>query len=437
MRDFAVSEDPRVQAQLDRLEALSIPQGRLGLDAIRALLARLGDPHLAMPPVFHIAGTNGKGSSSAFLRAMLEADGKRVHQFTSPHLCRYNERIRLAGELISDVALADLLAEVIDAGEDVGASFFEVTTAAAFLAFSRTPADACVIEVGLGGRFDASNMVAHPAVCGIASLGLDHERFLLAPDDSAPAHPMARIAFEKSGIAKPGAPLVTQNYVPEAEDAIAASAARIGAPLHMRGRDWDAVAGEAIEYRDRHDTLTLPLPALPGAHQADNAALAVAMLRLQDAVSVSAEAMAQGIRAARWPARLQWLSAGPMTEFVDGGRVLLDGGHNPDAARVLAHYLGGLGEEVHAVCAMLDNKDARGFLTPLAPYLSSLTAVPIPGHACHPPEFLAKVAGELDIPARTADTLDQALTGAQGPLMICGSLYLAGTVLRANEELPD
>lgn len=440
MRDFAVSDDPRVQAQLDRLEALSVPQGRLGLDSVRALLDRLGDPHRAMPPAFHVAGTNGKGSTSAFLRFILEADGKRVHQFTSPHLVRYNERIRIAGALITDGSLADLLAEVIDAGADVGASFFEVTTAAAFLAFSRSPADACVIEVGLGGRFDASNVLDHPAVCGIATLGMDHERFLLAPDDSAPSHPLARIAFEKAGIAKPGVPLVTQAYGPEAEDAIAAVGAAKGCPLHVRGSDWDATADDVIHYRDRHGELTLPLPRLSGAHQADNAALAVAMLRHQDMVSVGNAAFAAGITGARWPARLQWLSEGTLTKMASPARVLLDGGHNPDAARALARYLASVGGKFHAICAMLDNKDARGFLEPIAPFLASLTAVPIPGHGCHPPELLAVIAGEFGVSAQTASSIEEAMVkrrGASQPILICGSLYLAGKVLRTNGELPD
>lgn len=441
MRDFAVSDDPRVQAQLDRLETLSVPQGRLGLDAIRALLDRLGNPHRSMPPAFHIAGTNGKGSTSAFLRFMLEAGGKRVHQFTSPHLVRYNERIRLAGKLISDEALAELLSEVIDAGEDIGASFFEVTTAAAFLAFSRVPADVCVIEVGLGGRFDASNILEHPAACGIATLGMDHERFLLAPDDSAPTDPMARIAFEKAGIAKPGVPLVTQAYGPQASDSIAAVAAARGCPLHMRGADWQAIATESsLQYSDRHGELTLPLPNLPGRHQADNAALAVAMLRYQDVVSVDNAALARGIRNASWPARLHWLCDGPLTALVEPSRVLLDGGHNPDAALALAGFLATLDHRPHAICAMLDNKDARGFLAPLAPYLASLTAVPIPGHACHPPEYLTKAASEFGIESSVALSVSHALNGvkpAGSPVLICGSLYLAGMVLRANCELPD
>lgn len=438
MRDFAISESPAVQKQLDRLAALSLPQGRIGLGPVRELLSRLGDPHLSLPPVFHIAGTNGKGSTSAFLRAMLEAGGLRVHQFTSPHLVRYNERIRLAGDLISDDALADSLKEVLDTGEDIGASFFEITTAAAFLAFARTPADACVIEVGLGGRFDATNVIDHPACCAIASLGMDHERFLLAPEDGAPSHPLARIAFEKAGIVKPGCPVVTQAYPPEAQSEIERAAMVAGAPLHMRGADWDMTAADFIAYRDRHGELTLPLPTLPGAFQATNAALAVAMIRHQDHVSVTSEAMAQGIRAARWPARLQWLGNGPLT--AGGARILLDGGHNPDAARVISDYLAGLGEPVHVVVAMLEAKDAKGYLEPLSPHLASLTAIPVPdGHEGHAPTALAAIASDLGIASSHAPSLEEALRAvpAGAPVLVGGSLYLAGEVLRANGEVPD
>ena len=244
--DFGRSADPRVQAQLDRLSALSVPQGRLGLETIRTLMERLGNPHRRLPPVFHVAGTNGKGSVCAFLRAMLEADGKRVHVTTSPHLVRYNERIRLAGELISDEALAELLEEVLDAGEDLSPSFFEVTIAAAFLAFSRTPADACLVEVGLGGRFDATNVLEPDALaaCGIAALGLDHEKFLLAPEEGVPSDPMARIAFEKAGIAKKGVPLVTMGsrYPAQSQDVIEQVAAKAGAIHIPRG---DAIDGES------------------------------------------------------------------------------------------------------------------------------------------------------------------------------------------------
>ena len=307
MKDFATSDDPRVQAQLARLSKLSLPQGRLGLDTIRELLRRLGDPQKQLPPTFHVAGTNGKGSTCAYLRAMLEAQGLVVHVAIKPHLVRYNERIRIAGELISDQLLAELLGEVLDASDGLDPSFFEITTAATFLAFARNPADACVIEVGLGGRFDATNVLERPAACGIATLGIDHEAFLLVPEEGAPEEPLVRIAFEKAGIARPGSPLVTQSYPEDVEAEIVLRAGLAGAPLHMRGRDWFAEVGDMIEYRDRHSELVLPLPALPGRHQGDNAALAVAMLRHQDWLTVSPEAMAQGIRSARWPARLQLL----------------------------------------------------------------------------------------------------------------------------------
>ncbi|MDR7103482.1 folylpolyglutamate synthase/dihydrofolate synthase family protein [Croceicoccus sp. BE223] len=440
MRDFATSDSPAVQAQLDRLAALSLPQGRLGLGPVRELLARLGDPHLSLPPVFHIAGTNGKGSTSAFLVAMLQAGGHRVHQYTSPHLVRYNERIRLADRLIGDAMLADLLREVLDAGADIGASFFEITTVAAFLGFARVPADACVIEVGLGGRFDATNVIVHPACCGIASLGIDHERFLLAPEDGAPTHPMARIAFEKSGIVKPGAPLVTQRYGPEAQSEIERAARVAGAPLHMRGQDWHADADLALEYRDRDGALTLPLPALPGAFQGDNAALAIAMLRHQDRVIVSARAMAEGLRHARWPARLQWLPDGPLTRLAPHARVLLDGGHNPDAGRVLADYLASLDGPIHAVGAMLAAKDARGFLAPFGDRLASFTAVPLASHEAFAPVDLAAIAADAGVPhTHTADSIEHALSAIEtdGTILVCGSLYLAGEVLRANGPLPD
>ncbi|MEO1920511.1 MAG: bifunctional folylpolyglutamate synthase/dihydrofolate synthase, partial [Sphingomonadaceae bacterium] len=352
MRDFAQSDDVRVQAQLDRLEALSLPEGRLGLDTMRALLARLDDPHLSLPPVFHVAGTNGKGSTCAFLRAILEADGKRVHVATSPHLVRYNERIRIAGELVSDALLADLLEEVLDAGEDLAPSFFEVTIAASFLAFARTPADACVIEVGLGGRFDATNVIERPAACGIAALGIDHERFLLAPEDGVPDDPMARIAFEKAGIVKPGCSLVTLDYAEGPTLEIERAAMAAGAPLAMRGREWSANVGTGIEYEDRHGRLVLPLPAMPGAHQAGNAALAVAMLRNQDFVSVSEEALGRGVVEARWPARLHRLTDGPLTR---GREVWLDGGHNRSAGEALARHFAG--QRLHLVLGMLANKD--------------------------------------------------------------------------------
>jgi len=435
VKDFAVSDDPAVQAQLDRLGALSLPQGRFGLETIRELLKRLGDPQRSLRPTFHVAGTNGKGSTSAFLRAMLEAEGLAVHAATKPHLVRYNERIRIAGTLISDELLARLLGEVLDIGEDLGPSFFEVTTAATFLAFARVPADACVIEVGLGGRFDATNVLDSPAACGVATLGIDHEAFLLRPEEGTPADPFARIAFEKASIARPGRPLVTQAYPAPVEAEIARTAKTQGARLIMRNRDWWAEAGDTIRYRDALGALDLPLPSLAGAHQADNAALAVAMLRHQDQVAISPEAMAQGIGAARWPARLQLLDDGPLTALVPGRKIWLDGGHNPDAGAAIArHFAAGL--PPHLIIGMLDNKDPGAIAAPLRGRLASLTVVPVPGHASHEAKDFASYS---DLALHSFADVREALHALppQGDVLIAGSLYLAGEVLRLNHQLPD
>lgn len=435
MRDFATSDDPAVQAQLDRLAVLTLPQGRFGLGTIRELLTRLGEPQRRIPPAFHVAGTNGKGSTCAYLRAMLEAAGLTVHAATKPHLVRYNERIRIAGKLVSDVELAELLKEVLDLGADLAPSFFEVTAAATFLAFARHRADACVIEVGLGGRFDATNVLENPAACGIASLGIDHEAFLLRPEEGVPTDPLSRIAFEKAGIARLGAPLVTQSYPPAVAEEVVHTAAAQGARLAMRGCDWWAEAGEAIAYRDARGELTLPLPALAGAHQADNAALAVAMLRHQDRVPVSPEAMARGIAEAHWPARLQLLGPGPLTALVPGRKVWLDGGHNPDAGEAIARFFGEA-RGIHLIVGMLVNKDPGAIVAPLRGKLASLSIVPAPGHDAHPPEAFAP---HSDLPVRSFATVAAALGALppDGDVLIAGSLYLAGEVLRLNREIPD
>lgn len=443
--DFGRSDDPRVQAQLDRLSALTVPQGRLGLDTIRALMERLGNPHRKLPPVFHVAGTNGKGSTCAFLRAMLEAQGYRVHVTTSPHLVRYNERIRLAGELISDEALAAILAEVLDAGADLGPSFFEVTIAAAFLAFSRTPADVCVVEVGMGGRFDATNVLEPEALaaCGIAALGLDHERFLLAPEDGVPQEPMARIAFEKAGIAKRGVPLVTlsrkYDYPVEASDSIRAVAAQVGSPVFERSAEWGAKplgygthppnrTPASVSYVDDQGNFMIYEPALHGRHQAVNLGLAIAMLRHQQRVPVGEAALKSGPEAARWPARLQRLSPGPLT----GGReVWLDGGHNPQAGAMLGENFAG--QRLHLVIGMIEGKDPASLIGPLGPILASITAVPVPGHDWHPAKAFGPEARPApDVPSALAMISDDGL-----PILITGSLYLAGEALRLNDELPD
>lgn len=432
MKDFAASDHPAVQAQLDRLAQLSLPQGRLGLEVVHELLARLGNPQDRLPPVFHVAGTNGKGSTCAYLRSMLETQGLVVHSAIKPHLVRYNERIRIAGSLVSDDELAELLEQVLDLGEELGPSFFEVTTAATFLAFATRPADACIIEVGLGGRLDATNVLKSPASCGIATLGIDHEGFLLVPEEGAPAEPMVRIAFEKAGIARAGSPLVTQNYAPEVEAEIARIAAAAGAPHFMRGRDWFAQVTEtSIEYRDQWGTLSLPLPTLPGKHQGDNAALAVAMIRHQQAVTVSPEAMAKGIRAARWPARLQLLGNGPLTALVPGRQVWLDGGHNADAGLAIGRHFAG--QKLHLIIGMLSNRYPQTIIDPLEGRLVTTTAVPIQGSDSHGAEsYTGKAQWAPDVATALQNLPDDGL-----PVLIAGSLYLAGKVLAENDEIPD
>jgi dihydrofolate synthase/folylpolyglutamate synthase len=448
MRDFAISDNPAVQAQLDRLGALTLPQGRFGLETITALLSRLGNPQEHLPPTFHVAGTNGKGSTCAYLRAMLEAQGLIVHIATKPHLVRYNERIRIAGKLIEDDLLASLLKEVLDQGQDLDPSFFEVTAAAMFLAFARHPADACVIEVGLGGRFDATNVLARPAACGIASLGIDHEAFLLRPEAGVPTEPLERIAFEKASIAKRGVPLVTQAYPRGVADVVAQTAMLHGAELFMRGQAWGAeIIGSPlglIDYYDGQGPLTLPLPTMAGAHQADNAALAVAMLRHQDQVTVSPEAMAAGIRAARWPGRLQLLGDGPLTAILPGRSVWIDGGHNADAARVISETMASKAP-FDLVFGLTRNRRIADVLGPLAPLVRKAHIVPLPGHDHHDPRDIAVLAqgGLGPRHCYPAYSLQQALErlasdpDAAPQVLIAGSLYLAGEALRLNQELPD
>jgi len=441
MPDSARSDDPAVQAQLDRLEMPSPGRDVLGLSRIATLLDRLGNPQDGLPPVFHVAGTNGKGSTCAFLRAMIEAGGKRVHAYTSPHLVRFNERIRVAGELIDDAALAPLLAEVLDCSEDIAQSFYEATTAAALLVFARTPADACVIEVGLGGRLDATNIIAAPAICGIAALGIDHREFLLAPEAGTPTDDLARIAWEKAGIAKSGVPLVTQKYPAEMNQAILAAASAAHAPLYPRGEAWDAgVYDERLHYSDGFGKMTLPVPRMKGAHQADNAALAIAMLRHQRAFRLPPGAYRAGIEWANWPARLQLLDDGPLRRLLpERTRLWLDGGHNPAAALTLAEFLRGEDRPATIVLGLLANKDLAGFLDPLAGLDLDFVAVPVPDHAHHAPDAIARAVRARGGECITAPEVTAALKTIETPpplVLIAGSLYLAGDVLRANRQLP-
>jgi len=439
MPDFAISSDPAVQRQLERLATLSPGADILGLERISALLERLGNPHRRLPPVFHVAGTNGKGSTCAFLRAAIEASGKKVHVYTSPHLVRFNERIRIAGHLIEDPLLASLLAEVLDISEGVSPSFFEVTTAAAFLAFERHPADAAIIEVGLGGRLDATNVLETPVVCGIAQLGIDHQAFL--------GDRIEQIAAEKAGIAKPGVPLVTHHYPASQGNEIGRAARAVGARWLEKGGVWDASPYRGkLHYRDEQGELQLPLPRLPGAHQAANAALAIAMLRHQDAVEVPAASLRAAMGWAEWPARLQKLASGPLPALLPGGSELwLDGGHNPAAGRAIADFFRGRlapGRPFHLVLGMLANKDLRGLLEPFAGSGVHIVAVPVPGHEHHDADAVQAVAESLGLTAEGAADAPDALRAIgrreeEPPLvLIGGSLYLAGTVLAANGTPP-
>ncbi len=436
-----------MQRQLDRLTSLSPGRDVLGLERIAALCQRLGHPERQLPRSFHIAGTNGKGSTSAFLRAILESAGRRVHVYSSPHLVRFNERIRISGTLIDDALLAALLAEVLDVAEGLHASFFEVTTAAALLAFARHPADDAIIEVGLGGRLDATNIIPAPAVCGIASLGIDHEGFLLAAEDGAPdLPPIQRIAWEKSGIIKPLSRIVAQEYPPNVASIIAAKAKQMGVEHYaVEGRDW-WVSADDVGFRwhsANGDVARTLHPALPGAHQWHNAGLAIAMARMAPGFVPDDDSVAKGVAAARWPARLQRLQLGPLYDLAAPCPVWIDGGHNVDAAHALAKYMAESGTQFTLILGMLANKDAAQFLQILAPHIAGCIALPIDGHEHHNPQTLCAFAQQAGISrCDVADDIGAALQFARGmtddrPIMIGGSLYLAGQALSANGQLPD
>ena len=432
MADFARSDSPAVQAQLDRLGSPAAAADRLGLDRIRELLDRMGRPHDALPPVFHVAGTNGKGSTCAFLRAGLEAAEHRVHVFTSPHLVRFNERIRVAGKLVSDEVLAALLEETINAAEGLEASFFEVATAAAMLEFARTPADACILEVGLGGRLDATNIIDCPLVCGIASLGLDHQQFLGAD--------IVAVAREKAAIAKPAVPLLFGDYPDEVTAAVVDVAEAAGArPLRAFDHWHYSSADAAIHYRDAGGPLSIPKPAMQGAHQVDNCALALAMLRHQVEVHVPLDAVMRMPLEARWPARLQRLAPGPLVDAAGGAAVWVDGGHNPSAAERVATWLSGHHPLPTVIIGLLANKDAHGVLGPIAATGAAIVTLPVSEHESHGPEelaLIAKAAGGRSV--CSAHDLQEAVRMVKcRDIAIVGSLYLAGEALAANGEIPD
>ncbi len=436
MADFARSDSAAVQAQLDRLAKLSPGGDRLGLDRITRLLDRLGRPQDRLPPVFHVAGTNGKGSTCAFLRAILEASDFAVHTFTSPHLVRFNERIRVAGKLIEDDELAARLEEVLDSSDGIEPSFFEATTAVAFLAFAGTAADACVVEVGLGGRLDATNVIEKPLVCGIAGLGVDHRQWL--------GRRISDIAAEKAAIAKPGVPLVTQRYPPAAAQQVQQRAEKVGAVWIGRGALWDArVIRGNIRLHDRSGALKLPMPRLPGRHQAENAALAVEMLRSQDRLEIPEQAYGRGLLEAKWPARLQRLGSGPLTKrLAQGSEIWLDGGHNAAAARLLAdHARRGFSDDLPLaiIFGSISTKDPRAMLKPFRGLAAEVHCIPVADHDHHSPEDLAALARGLGFKSSANSTLAEAIGRVNAParVLMFGSLYAAGEALRANGEIPD
>jgi len=414
---------------LDRMMSLHPKVIDLTLDRVWRLLAALGHPERALPPVIHIAGTNGKGSTQAMIRAGLEAAGKSVHAYTSPHLARFHERIRLAGELISEEALTQVLDDCYAANAGAPITYFEITTVAALLAFARTPADYTLLEVGLGGRLDATNVIEKPALTIITPVSIDHQQFL--------GETLEEIAGEKAGILKRGVPCVVGPQQDAALEVIEARAARLGAPLLAHGQHWHVWEERGrLVFQDETGLLDLPLPNLIGAHQVQNAGIALAALR---ALGYGEEACETAVTQAQWPARLQRLKTGPLVEAAGRAELWLDGGHNPAAGEALAEALTRLPPRpLHLICGMLNTKDIAGYLRPLAQVAETLTAVSIPGEAnTLPAETTARAAEAAGLPAGTAGSVHQAIAAitAKTPnarILICGSLYLAGNVLREN-----
>ncbi|MEE2817023.1 MAG: folylpolyglutamate synthase/dihydrofolate synthase family protein [Pseudomonadota bacterium] len=415
-------------AILARMMALHPKIIDLTLDRVWRLLGALDNPQEKLPPVIHVAGTNGKGSTQSMIRAGLEGMGKAVHAYTSPHLARFHERIRLAGSLISEDHLTDILDECYRAngGEDI--TYFEITTVAGLLAFSRTPADYTLLEVGLGGRLDATNVIT-PELSIITPVSIDHEQFL--------GNTIAKIAAEKAGIIKRGVPVVVGPQHEDALEVIEATAARLGAPVLAYGQHWHVQEERGrLVFQDENGLLDLPLPALLGAHQIQNAGAALAALRHLGADEAACEA---AMTNAEWPARMQRLKTGPLVEAAGDAELWLDGGHNAAAGIALADVLAGLPKRpTHLICGMLNTKDVKGYMAPLAAQAASLTAISIPDEintlSAEETEAAAKSVGlEATTAANTMAALQAIL--AKDPtarVLICGSLYLAGHILREN-----
>ena len=425
-------------AALERLRGLHPKKIDLSLDRIQALLEALGRPQDRLPPVIHVAGTNGKGSTSAFLRAITEAAGLKVHVLTSPHLVRFVERVRLSGTLITDEAFAAILQRVEAANAGRAITFFEIVTAAAFVAFAEAPADLLILEVGLGGRYDATNVIGAPAVSVITPIDYDHKEFL--------GEDLGGIAGEKAGIIKAGRPVVSARQHEAAEAVIEAEAQRLGAPLTLMGRDFDAWSEHGrLMVQDQQRLLDLPMPSLFGPHQVGNAGLAVAAaLALADA-RITDAALGKGVASADWPARMQRLTAGPFGELARarGSDLWLDGGHNPHGARAVAEALAGLardGRPLALVAGTLSNKDAVGFFSAFKDLEPMVYATGFEAEAAATAQATmdaARAAGlEAEACGYPLEAVRRALAteGAPPHVLICGSLYLAGEVLAASEE---
>lgn len=414
---------------LERMMALHPKIIDLTLDRVWRLLEALGNPQNDLPPVIHIAGTNGKGSTLAMIRAGLEAAGKTVHAYTSPHLARFHERIRVSGELISEAALTTVLDECYAANNGENITYFEITTCAALLAFARAKADYTLLEVGLGGRLDATNVIAAPAVSVITPVSIDHQQFL--------GDTLAKIAFEKAGILKRGIPCVVARQEDDGLEVIEEVAARLGAPLLAYGQHWHVgPERDRMVYQDDNGLLDLPRPNLPGDHQIMNAGAALAVLRHLGLDTPACEA---AVTSAHWPARMQRLKSGPLCEAAPQVELWLDGGHNPAAGEALARHIASLPTRpTYLICGMLNTKDIGGYLRPLAAVADALVAVSIPGEAnTLPADVTAEAARTAGFQATTASTAMDALAdiARRSPaarVLICGSLYLAGAVLREN-----
>jgi dihydrofolate synthase/folylpolyglutamate synthase len=418
----------RINGIVARLHGLHPRLIDLSLDRLLALLEKLGHPERRLPPIIHVAGTNGKGSTCAFLRAMGEAYGLRVHVYTSPHLVRFNERYRIAGALVSDADLIAAMEEIERVNGAAPITVFEVMTAVAFHLFAASPAELCILEVGLGGRGDATNVIPPPAACAITSISLDHLELL--------GSTLGVIAREKAGIMKPGVPLATGAQPDEVTAVLDAEAERIGLPMLKRGRDWSIEpTASSLRFNDRTGGLDLPIPALAGPFQIDNAGIAVSAMRASG-LGVSNAAIARGIAMAEWPARMQRLRGNLASDLPSTWELWLDGGHNPGAGMALAeHLMSWRDRPIHIVVGMKQAKDSAEFLRPLIPLAASLWAVAEPEqHSALPVAAIVAASGGVARPGPlVTDALRQLPRGDRpARVLICGSLYLAGEVLKLD-----